>query len=150
MSARPWKADAFHEYINKSAIDSAQLAFRMLMLINGGAAVALLAFIAKLDAAHRGALADTLVWFASGVGFAVAGVALTYFTNFFLAGISGSMERRWEHPYLVDGPHTKLYRCLRTIFHIAAVVVGLLSLVTFVWGVLDVRDALHLVNGAAA
>ena len=100
------KADDFHGYTDKAAIESAQLALRMLMLINGGAAVALLAFAEKMEAAYRGAIADTLVWFASGVALAVAGIALAYFTNYFMAGRYSSMTRQWQHPFVTDGPKT--------------------------------------------
>jgi hypothetical protein len=71
------------------------------------------------------------------------------FTNYFMAGITSSMNRHWEHPYLVDGPKTKMYRRLNLGFHIAAVVVALASLCVFIAGMLEVRDALHLMNGRA-
>jgi hypothetical protein len=135
------RLDEFHRYINEAAMKSGELALRMGLLINGGAAIALLTFIGSLPKEQKRAFAETLVWFASGVALAVAAIALSYFTNYFMAGIASSRLRTWEHPYIQEGPTTPRYRRLNIAFHIAAVVVGLASLAAM----LRVRDALtHL------
>jgi hypothetical protein len=61
---------------NEAAIGAGNLALRMSLLINGGAAVALLTFVGPLPANQKRAVADTLVWFSSGIVAAVAGLAL--------------------------------------------------------------------------
>ena len=136
------KLDSFHTYTNEAAIKSSELALRMALIINGGAAVSLLTFIGSLPKEQKRLLADTLVWFASGVALAVAAIGLAYFTHFFMAGIASSRVKTWQHPFIVDGPTTKRNRRINLGFHIAAVVVGLASLVVFVMGMMQVRDAL--------
>jgi hypothetical protein len=53
--------------VNEAAISAGNLALRMSLLINGGAAAALLTFVGGLPANQKRAVADTLVWFASDV-----------------------------------------------------------------------------------
>lgn len=139
------KLDEFHGYVNKAAMQGGELALRMAILINGAAAISLLTFIGKLPKYQQHAVANTLVYFASGVGLGVAGIALAYLTNYFMAGIAGSKLRIWDHPYVQDGPTTKRFIILNIAFHILALAAGIASIVCFAWGILDVRDALtHL------
>jgi hypothetical protein len=114
----------------------------MSLLINGGAAAALLTFIGGLPANQKRAVADTLVWFAWGVAAAVAGLGLAYFTNYATARMEGSKIWHNQPPYVRDGPATARWKRLNIIFHIAAVIVGLASLVLFIVGMLAVRAAL--------
>jgi hypothetical protein len=73
---------------NKGAMDSANLVLRTLVLINGGAAIAVLTFLSgvaakdKVDLAHVGPVASTITFFAWGVAAAAAAMAFAYFTNF--------------------------------------------------------------------
>src|SRR6266581_8178796 len=64
------KSNAFHTYVNQAAIDSGNLALRTLILINGGAAIAVLAFLGavsakeKIDFGKIGDVAHTIRYFA--------------------------------------------------------------------------------------
>jgi hypothetical protein len=136
------KLDAFHEYVNQATIKSAELALRMSILINGGAAVALLTFIGPLPKQQKADIANTLVWFASGVALGVAALAASYFTNYLTAGIASSKLRLLDHPYIKPGPTTARHMTLKIIFHVIAVILGLASLGAFVCGMLEVRNAL--------
>jgi hypothetical protein len=133
------KLEDFHTYVNKGAVQTGQSALRMSMLINGGAAVSLLTFIGTLPKEQKHLIADSLVWFASGVALAVAAIAASYFADLFMAAIASSQIRTFQHPYVQPGPNTKRLRCLNTLFHILAVVLGLVSLGTFVYGLIAVR-----------
>jgi cytochrome b subunit of formate dehydrogenase len=140
------KNEEFHRYVNKASIAAGQFALRMALLINGGAAIALLTFVGTLPKEQKRLFADTLVWFASGVVLAVAALALAYFTNYFMAEIARSRLQTWDYPYVRPGPATPRYTILNRIFHVGTVLVGLASLATFVCGMLRVRDALtHLI-----
>jgi hypothetical protein len=136
------KLDEIHRYVDQAAITAGQFALRMVLLINGGAAIALLTFVGSLPKEQKRLFANTLVWFASGVALAVAALALAYFTNYLMAGLASSRLRTWEYPYVQPGPTTSRYFILNRIFHYAAVIVGLASLAAFVFGMLRVRDAL--------
>src|SRR3982074_2857664 len=71
----------FHTYVNKEAVGAANLTLRTLVLINGGAAIAVLTFLGgvaskdKIDFLKVGVVAGTIRWFAFGVALAVAGMA---------------------------------------------------------------------------
>jgi len=141
----------FHTYTNKAAIETANLALRMALLINGGAAVSVLAFIGGLASKERfdvhqlAPVSASLVLFAWGVAAATLALALSYFTNYFMAGIASSKKKIFEHPYLENTPRTNVMWWLNVISHIAAVIAGLGSIICFIIGMLGVRSAItHL------
>src|SRR6266566_4435800 len=135
------KVDEFHSSVNEAAIKSAELTLRMSLLINGGAAVSLLTFIGPLPKDQKIAMANTLIWFASGVGIAVAALAFSYLTHYFTAAIASSRIRIWQHPYLLAGSRTSRWIVLTRFFHIAAIVLAIASLAAFVGGMVEVRSA---------
>jgi hypothetical protein len=136
------KSDEFVRQINEAAINVGNLALRMGMLINGGAAVALLTFVGNLPAEQKRAVAATLGWFAGGVAAAVLGLALAYFTNYCIVRKERSKTWNYQPPYVADGPDTNWWHRLNVLCHILAIVVGLGSLVLFVVGMFYVRAAL--------
>jgi len=137
----------FHSYVNKAAIEAANLSLRTLVLINGGAAIAVLTFLGgvaskdKIDFNKIGVVAGTLKWFAFGVAFACLGMALSYLTNFAAAAIANSMTREWTHPYLTDGPKTKRWERINLSFHISAIIVAIISLALFLIGMFAASNA---------
>jgi hypothetical protein len=140
-AALEFAREAFHK-ANEAATSGANLALRMSLLINGGAAVALLAFIKDLSKEQQHAIADTLVWFGFGVTAAVLALALAYFTNYSLGQVEVSRLPTDQFPYLRDGPTTAQRRRRYWVFLWAAIIVGLTSIALFVIGLLLVRDAL--------
>jgi hypothetical protein len=126
------KIDEFHRYANEAAVRTADLALRMAMLINGGAAIAVLAFIGgllskdKIAAGQLANMATSLAWFAYGVVIPVAGMALSYLTNYCMAAVASSQRKNWEHPYVEPGPKTARWRLFNIIFHVPRSVQGLL------------------------
>jgi hypothetical protein len=78
---------------NRAAIDGASAVFRTLVLINGGAAVSVLAFVGGLISqgklslgAQAAGVTRALLLFALGVLASALGVAFAYFTNLAVAG----------------------------------------------------------------
>jgi hypothetical protein len=138
----------FHSDVNKEAVGTSNLTLRTLVIINGGAAIAVLTFLGgvaakdKVDFAQVGLVAGTIKWFAFGVAFAVFGMALAYLTHFATASISSSSVNNWEHPYVVDGPKTKRWRQINRAFHIAAILVAIASLVLFLIGMFTASNAI--------
>jgi hypothetical protein len=140
------KIEEFRRYTNEAAITAAGLALRMAMLINGGAAIALLAFIGSLvsnDKVVAGQLnnaATNMMWFAWGVACSVFGIALLHFTTYCMAYHAASQKRISEPPYLTSGP--KLWARLKIVSHIGTIMAGLASLILFVYATWSVRDAI--------
>jgi hypothetical protein len=136
------RSNAFARQINEAAINAASLTLRMALLINGGAAVALLTFVGSLPAEQKRAVAATLDWFAWGVAAAVAGLACAYFTNHSLAVQERSKTFTDVPPYVIDGANTKRWRYVILLFRVLAIIVGISSVVLFLVGMLSVRGAL--------
>jgi hypothetical protein len=133
--------EAFHK-ANEAATNAANLALRMSLLINGGAAVALLAFIKDLEGRQQHAVADTLVWFGFGVTTAVLSLAFAYFTNYSVGQLEISRVWTDQPPYVRDGPVTARWRWRYRAFLGIAILLGLISVALFVVGMLFVREAL--------
>jgi hypothetical protein len=145
------KIDEFFTSINEATITTSSLALRMAMLINGGAAIAILTFIGGLvskdgiEIAKLDKVANSLTWFALGVVSAVAGICFAYLTHYAMAGVASSKTKKWEPPYVEAGPSSVIWRRLNIVFHLLALIAGLASLSLFIMGVFSVRAAiLHL------
>jgi hypothetical protein len=134
------KSNDFHTYTNKSAMDAANLALRTLVLINGGAAVAILAFLGaiaskdKIDFEQVSHVANTLRFYAVGVAFAVAAMALAYLTQYFMVSVEHAKDRVWEHPFVKDTDKSRQMARLNRIFHVLSFLFALASLSLFIVG----------------
>jgi hypothetical protein len=111
-----WNLEGF-----KQIIALGQSTLKSIMLINGGAAVALLAFLGNLitrsgSSTNIVAFADSMGMFVIGVFLAAVAYATTYFGQLFYDG-----EKNWQQ---------------RTgfVFHIVTSLVGAASLAAFLWG----------------
>jgi hypothetical protein len=138
--------------INEAAATSANQALRTALLINGGASVAMLAFIGGLVSngkvlvgSQLATLAAPLVWFAIGVAFAGLATAFAYFTNYSNVGAAYSMKRIWEHPWHEETPASKRWMISYYICLVISVISGFLSLGLFVVGMYKIWEAiLHI------
>jgi hypothetical protein len=144
-------SEAFHTYTNKATIEAANLTLRTLIIINGAAAIAVLTFLGgiaskeNIDFRKVGDVAHILRYFAIGVALALAAMAFSYFTNYFMVAIESSKTRNYDPPYIVEVPRTKTMRRINRGFHIAAFLSAFLSLVLFVAGMYVASDKItHL------
>ena len=139
--------------LNESAIKAAEGALRAGLYINGGAALAVLAFIGNLagkdliTASRLSHVANSLVIFAFGVVTAVIGMGLSYVTHFLAAGRVASFKKQREgRPFVTDGPTTPRYTFWAKVVHISAFAAGLLCIAFFIWGMIAVRFAVGAVG----
>jgi hypothetical protein len=141
------KATDFYNQINEATIKSSEITLRTCFLINGGAAVSVLAFMGGLEskgligAPEFAPIADSLLKFAFGVVAAVAGMGLSYVVQYLTALYVRSMENVWEHPWVKPGKRTRLFGILKVSTHVLAVLVSVSSVVFFVYGIYSVRGA---------
>ena len=149
------RADGFFEQVNEAAIKNGESAFRACLLINGGAAVSVLAFIGSLASkdvigvSQLAAVANSLILFALGVVAAVVGMALSYFVNYLTAEQARSFAHIWEHPWVVPGKNTGFLGRLKAVLHVITVLVGVASVVFFVCGIFAVRNSVEHIQPAA-
>src|SRR5665213_4151271 len=140
----------FANKLNEAAVGNANLALRSGVLINGGASVAMLAFIGALignEVITKGpqlvGITAPLIWFASGVAAAALGMGFAYFTNYCIAGNASTMSRHWEHPYTRESAISKKYKIAAVAFQLIAIVLGLASVAAFVIGMIRVYVAIQ-------
>lgn len=132
----------------KAAIESANLAIRSLILVNGGAVVALLAFLGSLEsgdsenAVKVDALIVPLLSFGLGVAFSAVTVVLAYLVNMFDSDITNSVRLIWEHPYVEDDEKAPRLKSWRFWLHIFAIFFAFASLVAFFIGIVTVAKAM--------
>ena len=151
------RSDAFAQATNVAAIENANLALRYALLINGGAAVAVLGFIGALagrdhasEAGHISSklaeAASTLIWFASGVTCAAVAMGFAYLTNYSIAGQATFMEKIREHPWVKHTVVSQRWWWIAFGCHLLAIALLIASIVLFVTGMIAVKDAIsHLV-----
>ena len=98
---------------DEAAIKSGGDAVRMVILVNGGAVVAVLAFLGnisgKIPNTQIPSVAASLRWFAWGVAAGLASMFCGYLTNLAHTNLFTSYNHTYEHPYVSDGPNTNRY-----------------------------------------
>ncbi|TCL09156.1 hypothetical protein BXY66_1201 [Shimia isoporae] len=134
-------------YMNEAAVGFAEATVKALLLLNGGAAVAMLAFVANLGAANDSAIdlpsvVRSLVWYAGGAGFAVLTAGFCYVVMYLQATHAQSHEFKYAHPFVVEGPKTVGRRKLVNFFHVAALVIAVVSLASFIVGIWQVSSVI--------
>jgi hypothetical protein len=138
----------FQDNTNEATIKAGDGTLRTFVIINGGAAVSVLAFIGGLVSQDRIKISDlkdissSLMFFAFGVAAAGAAMGLSYFTNYVNTMHAASQMRTWQHPYVVDGAHSVKFHWWKTGLHILAVAAAIASLVLFICGMVDVRNSI--------
>ena len=149
--------DAEQEFFSKTnaaAITSGNHAIRALIIINGGAAIAMLAFIGQLVSVNDklagkfSDLAAPLSCFAQGAALATLSVMFAYLTNYCIAATSAKKDRHYEHPYIRDTPSSKHWTKAVWLFQFVTIITAAFSLLFFVLGMIEVRDAITLLDAA--
>lgn len=155
------KIYSYIEKSNDAAISSGAAAIKNLFLMNGGALVAMLAFISSiLSKENPQTFASNLVgpmfWFAIGLASAAAASAGTYFTNLLQAIHASKIDFSWDYPFIKENHGSQKIKIIVIIFHIITIVIAGASLAFFVKGFFEVKGvfdagmALSEVIGPAA
>ena len=134
------RSDQALDAAQKAALETSTIAIRAMILVNGGAVIALLAFVSaietsKNDAIQSSELVAPISWFALGVGSAIVTAAMAYVVNYMEVAVIASRIATWKHPYFEDGKSTAIKRRSKTIVHILAVLTAAASLACFGMGV---------------
>jgi len=125
----------FFKSINEQTIATSNAVLRSLILINGGAAVAFLAFVGGLVGNQSLHVTDKvanlttpLLWFGWGVTAAVVSMIFAYFTHYFTAAHAQA-----------EPPAHQIPGAFKTIFHVLGVLAAFGSLTLFLVGMYEVR-----------
>ncbi|WP_113499209.1 hypothetical protein [Brucella sp. NBRC 12953] len=124
--------DQLHDELLKAALDSARDALKAALLLNGGACIALLGFLASITSkeATRASLMLLapakfgLTWFAAGAFLAAFGSGLAYICNSLYSGAAAEKDKRFSHPYIFGNKGSdRLYWWARAINWATVVVI---------------------------
>jgi hypothetical protein len=139
----------FARYINEAAVNNANIALRALLILNGGAAVSILAFAGNFlpkDPSYLSKnlsiLTSPLVWFAWGAALSPFAMAFAYFTNYSNAAAASTREHSYEYPYVYETDRSKRWGRMSVACQIMAVVIAFGSLGCFLFGMYEVRQAI--------
>ncbi|MBO9400444.1 hypothetical protein [Shimia sp. R9_3] len=130
----------------KAAIESANIAIRSILLVNGGAVVALLAFIGTIESGNSEAVnaiefVAALRLFSYGVGFAATTAALAYLINMLDTDLLSDTRYTWKNPFVEAQPSQKWLLRVRTTLHLLALLLAVLTLISFFSGVSAISGA---------
>jgi hypothetical protein len=139
----------FSKQLNESVIKTGENTLRACLLINGGAAVSVLAFIGGLASkeligvSQLAPVADSLLKFAFGVVAAVASMGLSYFVNYLTSMYVSSKVQTWDPPWSKPTKNTNLFLMGKVLLQTFAILCGLASMGLFLWGIYSVRGAIE-------
>jgi hypothetical protein len=137
------------EKSEEATLRSAENSIRIVLLINGGAAVSVLAFAGSLASKDRVTadqlfrVAEGLVWFAWRVASSALTSFLSYLTNISYNFATGAKLRQPAFPYVVPTRQSVVWLRIGRIFHGLALLTALGSPILFAIGMYEVRDAIR-------
>ncbi|GAB5507475.1 MAG: hypothetical protein Rhirs2KO_26380 [Rhizobiaceae bacterium] len=142
------REDEMHTDLLRASLDSAKEAIRSMLVLNGGASIALLGFLAATfseeftpnEAQLYSAILESLAFFAGGSFAAVLTAGLAYIVNSLYAGASARKKRIWVWPYLEKTKASQRCWFWGQALNWVAVVTGGASLIAFVCGLLSMRE----------
>jgi ABC-type multidrug transport system fused ATPase/permease subunit len=147
FARRAWERhERTHLQFLTASLDSAREALKALLVVNGGASVALLAFLAaatRIEDLTRQAVFAALAtkalrWFAFGTLAAVMACGLAYLTAAFAASAISTRLASNDPPYFEETPESLRYKAMATGVNIGAVIAGIASLGFFLTGILKI------------
>ena len=133
---------------NEAAVKIAESAVKAVLVVNGGAALSLLAFIGGLTAQGRvqfkdlSVFANCLIWFACGVVCAALMAGLAYAAMYCSVERINRRQAVWHDPYVEETSISKRWWTMGMFFFYATILVWITSIVVFVGGMLSVRHAI--------
>ncbi|WP_425081293.1 hypothetical protein [Ruegeria arenilitoris] len=140
------RLDALGSKITTAVIESGIVTVRTLVLVNGGAVIAMLAFLANVvpkgDPNDFDGVLGSLSLFAFGVFAATMTAAFTYLTNLFNEIFLAKIQRTWVYPFQEKTKGSKRWGAVATVFQFVAIASGIASMVFFLWGVWSLKAAM--------
>jgi hypothetical protein len=141
--------------IEEAALTELNNALRALFLLNGGAAVAILAFLGGLVGRDQighlelAVVARTLIWFAIGVVLSTLASLAAYSANIAQANAAWAGERQYDPPYFQNTDLSNQRYAAATVWQWVWWIAAWLSLVAFLFGIYKVMGAVELLGGKA-
>lgn len=130
------------------AVQAGQVTVRTAVIVNGGAAISILAFIGglvgqgRLSIQNISTVADSLLWFAAGIVCGVGSLGSSYLAQYSDKWGLELKQTAWQAPYVRDTRGSIWWVRSALLMRITGIVTGVLSLAFFVAGMLNVHQAI--------
>lgn len=130
----------------KVTIGAAAAALRVLLTVNAGGALALLAFVGAIAGKHKpvfdspNVFAYPLSLFGSGVILAVFATCCMYFAQGSFMNRSGKQTLTLDFPHTLETSVSQRWRTVGITFQISSIISSLISFCVFVVGIYACRD----------
>jgi hypothetical protein len=143
--------DRHHERLlkaNETAVQAGQIAIRTAVIVNGGAAVSVLAFIGGLVGQGRlgiqeiTSVANSLVWFAAGIVCGIGSLGASYLAQYSIRNGVELKEYSFEKPYIRTSRASMLWKRIADAMRAIGILTGIASVALFVLGMRDVHGAI--------
>ncbi len=140
--------DAEITFLNEHTISISIVTLKSLLIINGGAAIAMLGFVSSLagnttqENALIVAMAIPISFFAKGVATSVFACCMAYVVMYLQVTHAQSMSYIWKHPYIEKGKKSDRIWYASTILQALTVIVAFGALAAFIMGIYAVNDAI--------
>jgi hypothetical protein len=144
------RTDKLEDMFNENSDRHAQSVIRIILTLNGGAGIALLAFVGGL--ASRGGLGveqvilitAQLKWFVFGVLTACAAALTAYVVSYVYTGQLRFLTRSWDPPFIVENARTKKWLRVGYVLHVLGILLVLVGVGFFSFGMYKIQ---HVVVG---
>lgn len=127
-----------YKHMNEKNIEASVSFFRTVFLMNGGAAIAVLGFVASMAKENQAfsglisGVAHALMMFAWGVVASASGIAVIYLTGYFaLAALNAEGER-----------YHRVWILLNGLGHVLGIAIAVVCVVLFAYGAAAVKEAI--------
>ena len=133
---------------NRAAIESGAAAIKTVILANGGAIVAVLAFLGNIagkeniEVKQIADAAQSLMWFAGGISAGLGCMLTAYLTNLNNANTAASHNLTWEHPHVSPDHEHRRYYWFSRGWQWTSIFTGVVAWGCFVYGIIEVRETL--------
>ena len=143
----------FSMNVNEAARGYASGALKTAVIINGGAAIALLTFIGNVYSAKEAnalpplsQLTNPIMWFAWGVALAAFAMSFGFFANQSIVEEIAAKDSQVAYPYFIENKKSKRWHLVAGVFSGLTILAGVGSLLMFICGMVAIRDAITLLH----
>jgi len=132
--------------ISQSTVDAGTITLRTLVLVNGGAVIAMLAFLANIADLDQPDIFDgvieALALFAFGVFAALLTAGFTYSGNYAGTMMTSAMDKIWEPPFVVHTPASNRWSFISWTLLLFTVLCGITSAGLFLAGIISLKSSM--------
>jgi hypothetical protein len=143
------RLDALQDLYNEHADRHAHAVIRILLTLNGGSAIALLAFASGLASRTTASfeklssITEQLSWFVYGVLVTCAAAFFAYLVAYMRAGQVVFFKRSFEHPFATPTTKSQRFFMASNVLQGLGVLCAIVGIALFAYGMFQVRKVIN-------